>query len=168
MTMPSGKTLTRLTVALYWGCIVFGLTLPGIVMIAHDAVRHHGAWAEALQDFRLHLFAPGYNFFLIGVLNALPFVLLAVFILLHLGTAAATEPVIVSRRLAGVIGAMAVAIGLSTWAHLATVLHPDAQGALVYFFLPIYLLGLIPLGYAVGRLAGMLLFKRPVPPPDTV
>ena len=169
MTMPpSGKTLTRLTVALYWGCIVFGLALPGIIMIAHDAVRRHGAWTEAFQDFRLHLFAPGYNFFLIAVLNALPFVMLAVFILLHLGTAAATESVIVSRRLAGVVGAMAPAIGFSTWAHLATVLHPDAQGALVYFFLPIYLLGLIPLGYAVGRLAGTLLFKRPVPPPDTL
>lgn len=78
--------------------------------------------------------------------------------------AAQQEPVIVSRRLAGVAGALAVAIGLSTWAHLATTLHPDAQGALVYFFLPIYLMGLIPLGYAVGRLAGTLLFKQPAPP----
>ena len=163
-TMDTNRKLTWLTVTLYWGCIVFGLTLPGIIMIAHDAVRRHGAWAEAFQDFRLHLFAPGYNFFLIGVLSAFPFVLLAVFILLHLGTAATREPAIVTRRLAGVIGAIVVAAGLSTWAHLATVLHPDAQGALVYFFLPIYLLGLIPIGYAGGRLVGHLLSRKPAPP----
>lgn len=158
------RTLTRLTVTFYWGCIVFGLTLPGVVTVAHDAYRRHGAWAEAIQDFRLHLFAPGYNFFLIGVLNALPFVLLAVFILFHLGTAAKQEPVIISRRLLGVAGAVAVAVGLSAWAHIGTTLYPDAQGALVYFFLPIYLLGLIPLGYAAGRLVGTLMFRKPVPP----
>lgn len=163
-TMRTSRPLTWLTVTLFWGCIVFGLTLPGVVMVVHDASRRHGGWAEAFQDFRLHLFAPGYNLFLIGVLNAIPFVLLAVFILFHLGTAARQEPAIVSRRLAGVVGALAVAVGLSAWAHLATTLHPDAQGALVYFFLPIYLLGLVPLGYAGGRLVGNLLFKKPAQP----
>jgi hypothetical protein len=163
-TIATGKNLTRLTVALYWGCIAYGLALPGIVMIAHDAYRRHGGFLEAWQDFRLHLFAPGYNFFLIGILNALPFVLLAVFILLHLGTAATKEPVIVSRRLAGVAGALLMAVGLSAWVQIAVVVHPDAQGALAYFFLPIYLMGLIPMGYAVGRLAGNLLFKKTATP----
>ncbi|MSQ77541.1 MAG: hypothetical protein EXR97_03680 [Nitrospiraceae bacterium] len=162
--MSNGKKLTWLTGTLFWGCIAFSLTLHVVVTIAHDAVRRHGAWAEAFQDFRLHLFAPGYNFFLIGTLNTLPFVLLAIFILFHLGTASQQEPVIVSRRLAGVAGALVIAVGLSAWAHIGTILHPDAQGALIYFFLPIYLMGLIPLGYAVGRLAGTLLFKQPVPP----
>jgi hypothetical protein len=162
--MSNGKKLTWLTMTLFWGCVVFGLTLHGVVMITHDAYRRHGAWAEAWQDFRLHLFAPGFNFFLIGVLNALPFVLLAIFILFHLGMAAKQEPVLVSRRLAGVAGALMIAVGLSAWAHIGTILHPDAQGALVYFFLPIYLLGLIPLGYAAGRLVGTLVFRKPVPP----
>jgi hypothetical protein len=153
------RTLTRITVTLYWGCIVFGLTLPGVVTVAHDAYRRHGGWAEAWQDFHLHLFAPGYNLFLVGVLNAVPFVLLAVFILFHLGTAAKQEPAIVSRRLFGIAGALAVAVGLSAWAHLGTTLHPDAQGALVYFFLPIYLLALIPLGYGCGRLIGNIVVR---------
>jgi hypothetical protein len=148
------RTLTRITVTLYWGCIVFGLTLPGIVTVAHDSYRSHGAWAEAIQDFRLHLFAPGYNLFLVGVLNVIPFVLLAVFILFHLGTAAKQDPAIVFRRLLGVAGAVAVAVGISAWAHLGTTLYPDAQGALVYLFLPFYLLVLIPLGYGCGRLIG--------------
>ncbi|MET1082738.1 MAG: hypothetical protein ABWY12_06755 [Burkholderiales bacterium] len=155
MTAPRDpRTLTWITVTLYWGCIVFGLTLPGIVRVAHDSCRRHGAWAEAIRDFRLHLFAPGYNLFLVGVLNAIPFVLLAVFILFHLGTAAKQDPAIVSRRLLGVAGAVAVAVGLSAWAHLGTTLYPDAQGALLYLFLPFYLLVLIPLGYGCGRLIG--------------
>ncbi len=158
------RTLTRITVTLYWGCIVFGLTLPGVVTVAHDASRRHGAWTEAWQDFRLHLFAPGYNLFLVAALNAVPFVLLAVFILFHLGTAAKQEPAIVSRRLLGIAVALAAAVGLSAWAHIGTTLYPDAQGALVYLFLPIYLLGLIPLGYALGRLAGNFAFRQPAPP----
>ena len=156
----NGKRLTWLTIVLYWGCIVYGLFLPWVVAIWHDASRRHGAWAEVWRDFRLHLFAPGYNLFLIGVLSAAPFVLLAVFLLLHLGTAAQQPPVIVKRRLAGVIGAVLIAVGLSTWVQIAVVVHPDAQGALTYFFLPIYLVGLIPLGYALGRLAGQFLVRE--------
>lgn len=162
-TMQTDRKLTWLTVTLYWGCIVFGLVLPGFVTIAHDAFRGHGAWAAAWKDFRLHLFAPGYNLFLVGILNAIPFIALAVFILFHLGTAADKEPAIVSRRLAGVAGAVAAAVGLSTWAHLATTLHPDAQGALVYLFLPIYMLGFIPLGYGCGRALGTLATRRKEP-----
>jgi len=112
--MGTSRKLTWLTVTLYWGCILYGLALPGIVTIVHDASRRQGAWAEAWQDYHLHLFAPGYNLFLVAALNAIPFVLLAVFILFHLGTAVAKEPVIVSRRLAGVAGAVAAAVGLNT------------------------------------------------------
>lgn len=158
--LRDARTLTRITVTLYWGCIVFGLTLPGVVTIVHDAYRRHGAWTEAWQDFRLHLFAPGYNLFLIGILNAIPFILLAVFILFHLGTAAEQEQATVSRRLFGIAVALAVAVGLSAWAHVGMTLHPDAQGALVYLFLPIYLLGLIPLGYGCGRLIGNVVLRR--------
>ncbi len=163
-TLRDTRTLTRITVTLYWGCIVFGLALPGVVTVAHNIYQRHGAFAEAWQEFRLHLFAPGYNLFLIGVLNAIPFILLAVFILFHLGTAAKQKPMIITRRLIGVAGAVAVAVGLSAWAHIGTTLYPDAQGALVYFFLPIYLLVLIPLGYACGRLVSNLLFRKPAPP----
>jgi hypothetical protein len=73
----------------------------------------------------------------------------------------------VNRRLAGAAGALLVAVGLSTWVHVEVLIHPDAQGALAYFFLPIYLLGLIPIGYALGRLAGRFLFAQPAPPPAT-
>jgi hypothetical protein len=163
-TMDTSRKLTWLTVTLYWGCIVFGLTLPGVVMVVHDAARLHGGLAEAWQDFRLHLFVPGYNFFLIGILNALPFVLLAVFILVHLGTAGRQEPFIIRRRLAGVAGALIVAVGVSAWAQIGVILHPDAQSALVYLFLPIDLLVLIPLGYASARLAGYFLFTQPASP----
>jgi hypothetical protein len=161
------KKLARLTVSLYWGTLVYGLLMPWAVTIWHDASKQHGEWAVVWRDFRLHLFAPGYNLFLIGLLNVAPFVLLAVFLLLHLGTAASQDAVIVNRRLAGAAGALLVAVGLSTWVHVEVLIHPDAQGALAYFFLPIYLLGLIPIGYALGRLAGRFLFAQPAPPPAT-
>lgn len=54
---------------------------------------------------------------------------------------------------------------MSLWAQIGAVMDPDAQGALTYFFLPMYLLGLIPLGYAGGRLTGHLVFRHPAPPP---
>jgi len=154
MTPHDQRTLTRITVTLYWSCLVFGLTLPGIITVTHDAYRRSGSWAGAWQDFHLHLFAPGYNLFLVGVLNALPFVVLAVFLLFHLGTAFPLGPVIVARRLAGVLGACAAAFGLSLWLHLSLTLHPDAQGAIALFFLPFYMLLLMPVGYGCGRLIG--------------
>jgi hypothetical protein len=86
------KKLARLTVSLYWGTLVYGLLMPWAVTIWHDASKRHGEWAVVWRDFRLHLFAPGYNLFLIGLLNVAPFVLLAVFLLLHLGTAAHRMP----------------------------------------------------------------------------
>ena len=163
--LRDSRTLTWITVTLYWGCIVFGLTLPGVVTVTHGTYQRHGAFSEAWQEFRLDLFAPGYNLFLVGVLNAIPFIVLAVFILLHLGSAAKREPEIVSRRLIGVAGALVLAVGLSAWVHIGTTLYPDAQGALAYFFLPIYLLGLIPLGYACGRLIGKITLRAPRPRP---
>jgi hypothetical protein len=156
MTLRDTRTLSRITVALYWGCIVFGLTLPGIITVVHDASRGSGGWADAWQDFHLHLFAPGYNLFLVGVLNALPFAVLAVFLLFHLGTAPPHGPVIVARRLAGIIGAWLAAFGLSLWLHLTLTLHPDAQGAIALFFLPFYMLLLMPVGYGCGRLIGKI------------
>jgi hypothetical protein len=163
-SVPEIKRLTVLTAAIYWCTIVFGLTMPWIVLLVHDAYKRHVGLSEAFQDFRLHLFAPGFNFFLIGVLNAIPFVLFAVFVLFHLGTAAHLGRVIVSRRIAGVMGGLMTALAVSSWAHIVTIAYPDAQGALMYVFLPVYLLFLIPVGYGGGRLVAWLFFRlrRPV------
>ncbi len=148
--------LTGLTLTLYWGSILLGLTLPWVVRIAHEVYASHVPWMDAMQSLNRQLFAPGYNLFAIGLLNALPFVLFAVFILFHLGRAHLCEPPMIPRRIGGALGGATVLLGVSLWAHIGTVVYPDAQGALVYFFLPFYLLALLPVGYACGRFFGML------------
>jgi hypothetical protein len=151
---PNQTRLTRLTVGLFWGAVVAGLAIPGLISVGHEIAVRDVSLVAAWQDLRLHLFAPGYNLFLVAVLNAIPFVALAVFLLFHLGTALERGHAVVSRRIAGVLGAWLTAFGLSLWMHLSLTLHPDAQGAIALFFLPLYLLLLMPVGYGVGRLVG--------------
>lgn len=151
--------LGQTTVMLYWACIGLGLTIPWIAVILVDLLKHHQSIGQALHQWRLHLFAPGYNLFLVGLLNAIPFVLLALFLLLHLGLTSSRSLLLVKQRMAGVAAAVLGAIGLSAWVHMATLWFPDAQGALVYIFLPIGLTGLLPVGYAIGRVLGRLLVR---------
>jgi len=149
--------LARTTVILYWTCIGLGLAIPWIAVILVDFFKHHQSIAQALYQWRLHLFAPGHNLFLVGLLNAVPFVLLAFFLLLHLGLTSSQSLSLARRRMMGAATAAAGAIGLSAWVHITTLWFPDAQGALVYMFLPIGLTGFLPVGYAVGRGLGRLL-----------
>jgi hypothetical protein len=150
------RRLTALTLGLFWGAVAAGLWIPGLVGIGHEVAARGLPLAKAWREFHLHLFAPGYNLFLVAVLNAIPFLVLAVFLLLHLGNAPADRHAIVSRRLAGVLGAWLTAFGLSLWVHLDLTLHPDAQGAIALFFLPGLVLLSMPLGYAGGRLVAWL------------
>lgn len=147
---PYGKQV-RTTVGLYWGTILLSLIFPWLLLVFFEVSAHRRTFAEGLRYVRLHFFAPGYNFFLIGILNALPFVLLAVFLLFHLGPVAGRDSLF-RRRRAGVLGSLILLFGVSFWTHVTTLAHPDAQGALAYFFLPFILLVLMPLGYAAGRL----------------
>ena len=72
--------------------------LPWSIMLAVDHFVHHLPLDRAWQSFRLHLFAPGYNLFLVGVLTAIPFIVLALVILLHLGTTPIQASLIARRR----------------------------------------------------------------------
>ena len=123
---------------------------------------HRRTILEAFRYLSLHFFAPGYEYFLVGVLSAGPFVICAVFLLLHLGLNDRLRPAQFSRRLAGVLGSLILMFGVSFWTHLSALMYPDAQGALVYFFLPYVLFVLLPLGYGLGRL--ILAFSHTVRP----
>lgn len=153
----SHSRLDWTTLCLYWICVGLGLTIPWIAVILVDLLKHHQSVEQALHQWRLHLFAPGYSLFLVGLLNAIPFVFLALFLLLHLGMTASQPLVLAKQRMAGVAAACLGAIGLSAWVHTSTLWFPDAQGALVYIFLPLVLTGLLPVGYAIGRVLGRLL-----------
>ena len=149
----------RSTVMLYWTCIGLGLTIPWIAVILVDLLKHDQSIRQALHQWQLHLFAPGYNLFLVGLLNAIPFVLLSVFLLFHLGMTPHQPPSLAGRRMTGVAVAALGAIGLSAWIHVVPLWFPDARNALVYIFLPIGLTGLLPIGYVIGRLLGRFLVR---------
>ncbi len=140
---------TVVTLTTYWSCILLGLAIPGLSTVAVDMLKHGQSLGQALHQWHIHLFAPGFNLFLVALLNALPFVLFAVFVLFHLGLADRRSPGWL-RRLSGVVLATLVAIGLSLWTHVMTLWHPDAQGALAYFMLPMLLLLVIPACYVLG------------------
>jgi hypothetical protein len=158
-TNPSSHRLTLFTLLIYWGCILLGLGIPWLATMGVDVLKHNQSLAQAAHQLHLHLFAPGYNIFLIGLLNAVPFVLFAVFALFHMGLAPSQDPKLSGRRGAGVLVTAIGLIGLSAWTHVMTLWFPDAQGALAYVFLPFVLLGLMPIGYALGRSLGALIFR---------
>lgn len=160
MTDPkSTRRLTALTFIVYWGCILLGLTLPLLATVCVDMAKHHRSFGQAFHQLQLHLFAPGYNLFLIAAMNAVPFILFSVVTLFHLGLVPAQDRQLASRRKAGILMSIVWLVGLSTWTHVMTLWYPDAQGALAYFFLPFVLLGLVPVGYAVGRGLGALMLR---------
>lgn len=151
------RLITRVGV---WGSAVGGLLLPWTTMLAVDRFVHHLPLGRAWQSFHLHLFAPGYNLFLVGILTSVPFTVLALVILLHLGMAPAHTPLIGRRRAIGLASAALAMVAVASWTHMDVLLHPDAQGALAYFLMPILLLLLLPVGYGVGRLAALALLPR--------
>lgn len=151
------RLLTRIGV---WGSAVGGLVLPWTIMLVVDHVVHHLPLDRAWQSFRLHLFAPGYNLFLVGILTAVPFTVLALVILFHLGMAPTQTPLIGRRRAMGLTYAASGMLAVTGWTHVDVLIHPDAQGALAYFLLPIVLLLLLPVGYGIGRLAARVLLPH--------
>lgn len=155
--MLSDKGIRLITVVTYWIAILLGPLVPWASLILTDVVVRHVPLAQALPDFRAHLFAPGYNLFLIGMLNTVPFIAFALLALFHLGMSRLEDSVRTRRRFAGIAGAGLVIIAVSLWIHVTILLHPDAQGAIAYLFLPMVLLALLPVGYVVGRLIGTLL-----------
>lgn len=136
----------------YWTALFGGLLLPWLIMIGFDHLVRHVPWEQAWHAFRLHLFAPGYNFFLIGILNGVPFILWAIWMLFHLGRASLSDALTLRRRAGGLALAGLAMTGLSLWTHTSVLLYPDAQGALAYLFLPVVLVLASVGGYGIGRL----------------
>ena len=134
-----------------WVSLFGGLLLPWAIMLTVETLVRGVPFPRAWRSFTLHLFAPGYNFFLVGVLTALPFVILALLILFHLGIASAHHALIAYRRALGLFSAGSSMALIAGWIHVEVLIHPDAQGALAYFYLPVLLLAILPLGYGLGR-----------------
>lgn len=143
-----------------WISLLGGLLLPWIIMLTVEILVRDIPYPRAWRSFTLHLFAPGYNFFFVGVLTALPFVILALIILFHLGTASVNNALIAYRRALGLFSAGLSMALIAAWVHVDVLIHPDAQGALAYFYLPILLLMMLPFGYGLGRALAKIFLPR--------
>lgn len=148
----SGLHPTGLIAGLFWGSVLLSLTLPWGLLALFEVSAHRRTIQETAKYLHLHFFAPGYHYFLVGLLSAAPFAACAVFLLFHLGWDPALDRHLFARRLAGVVGSLTLMVGVSFWTHLSALMYPDAQGPLAHLFLPSILLVLIPLGYGAGRL----------------
>ncbi len=141
----------RLILGLYWGSVLGSLTLPWLLLTLFEYSAHRRTLSEAITYLRLHFFAPGHQYFLVGLLSAAPFAVCAAFLLVHLGWNPDVSRAQYARRLAGVLGSLTLMLGTSFWTHVSALLYPDGQGTVAYGFLPYILLVLIPLGYGAGR-----------------
>jgi hypothetical protein len=153
------RWLTLFTLGVYWTCLVIGLAIPWLATIVVDMLKHDQSLSQATHQLRLHLFAPGYNLYLVALFNAVPFVLFAVFTLFHMGRAPLHDRWLVGRRGAGILMAAIALVMVSAWTHAMTLWHPDAQGAIAYLFLPFVLLAVAPVAYAVGRVLATFIFR---------
>jgi hypothetical protein len=139
----------------FWVIALAGFLLPWIVIISCEI--YFGQAAE-IRHFPAHLFESGYNFFLVAVMNATPFAIVAVSarFLLRPGL----EQRIQRSRLAGLGTAVACEMALSLFAQVgvwSNVFNPKTHASLAgigIFFLFWVALAVLPVGYVLGWAAG--------------
>jgi len=139
----------------FWGITLIGFLLPWFVIVSCQIYFGHSA---EIKHFPAHLFGSGYNFFLVAVMNAAPFVILAVAarFLLKPGQ----ERRIRRSRLAGLGTAAACDMGLSlfaqigVWSHMFNPRVHASLAGLGIFLLFFVALAALPVGYLLGWAAG--------------
>jgi glucan phosphoethanolaminetransferase (alkaline phosphatase superfamily) len=139
----------------FWVIALIGFLLPWIVIIFCQI--YFGQAAE-IRHFPAHLFESGYNFFLVAVMNATPFAIVAVSarFLLRPGL----EQRVQRSRLAGLGTAVAFAMIVSLFAQIgvwSNVFNPNTHASLAgvgIFFLFWVALAVLPVGYLLGWAAG--------------
>jgi hypothetical protein len=141
----------------FWGITLIGFLLPWFVIVS---CQIYFGWAADIKHFPAHLFESGYNFFLVAVMNATPFAVVAVSarFLLKPGQ----ERRIRRSRLAGLGIAAAFAMVLSlfcqigVWSHI---FNPKVHASLAgigIFLLFWAALVILPVGYLLGWAAGKI------------
>ncbi len=138
----------------FWLVIVFGFVVAPLVAVG-AGIAKGSPIVPAVTDWIGHLFEPGYNEFLIALINALPFVALGVFLIFHL-----TGERVPNGRLIGIFGAFCAGAVLDLWGLAAIRLSRSSTASIGYIFLPFEVSVVMPVGYVVGRLIAKTLAKR--------
>lgn len=148
---------TRIVVA-FWLSVLAGFGLPALVDIGVDVLRDHESLAKAVDTWISRLFLPGYNRFLLAVIHAVPFVLLAVAARFVLTSGSKLGRQSFQRRLTAVVTSLAVSIAFSLWVLISIRTSRSSTAAIGYLFLPIELMVWMPFAYLAGWVVGRRLF----------
>jgi hypothetical protein len=138
----------------FWVITLIGFLLPWFVIVSCQI--YFGQAAE-IKHFPAHLFGSGYNFFLVAVMNATPFAIVAVSagFLLKPG-----QRRVRSSRLTGLGTAAAFAMVLSLFCQIGVwsdTFNPKTHASLAglgIFLLFWAALTILPVGYLLGWAAG--------------
>ncbi|HET9167648.1 MAG TPA: hypothetical protein VFP11_16725 [Candidatus Angelobacter sp.] len=152
------EEFTNKTDKTFWVIALIGFLMPWIVIISCQI--YFGQAAE-IKHFPAHLFESGYNFFFLAVMNAVPFVILAVAsrFLLKTGQEARTR----RSRLAGLGTAAACDMALSLFMQIgvwSNVFNPKTHASLAGIGIYIEFwaaLVILPVGYGLGWAAGRII-----------
>jgi hypothetical protein len=139
----------------FWVITLIGFLLPWIVITSFQI--YFGQAAE-IKRFPAHLFGSGYNFFLVALMNATPFAIVAVSarFLLQPGQ----ERRVRRGRLAGLGTAAAFAMVLSLLVQIGVwsdIFNPKTHASLAglgIFLLFLAASAILPVGYVLGWAAG--------------
>ena len=137
--------------AVFWAIISTGFCLPGVVEILTARFRHNAAWGVAVSDWWSHLFLPGYNGFLLATIQAVPFVVFAVFNLFRLTRGWDAGDNVFRNRLTEAIVGLACGGSLLLWGLASIAASSSSTSAIGYLFLPGPVSVVLIVGYFAGR-----------------
>jgi len=144
----------------FWSIIIGEILLPFLVSIAVEIV------SDPREAYNLRFIFLSPSFFLIGLLNDVPFILLAFLVrsLWHRPKDEKYKDFL--RHKAGVIGAGVISISLilyiniSIWISIVLLLPGFSTAVISYIFLPIYGIIALLVGYGLGRIVYKFVVKE--------
>lgn len=141
----------------FWWLAGCGFLLPWVVIIACEI--YFGQAAE-IRHFPEHLFESGYNFFLVGVMNAVPFVVIAA--AAHLLLRSGSNPASHRSRLIGLYTAAVAVLAVSLLGQVGvwgSVFNPRVHASLAGLGLFVLFWGslaVLLVGYLIGWAAAKI------------
>jgi hypothetical protein len=151
---------------LFWGTIAFGLLVPVLVVeLAAAVLVGSRSFGQAVADLPRILFAPGYGLFVIVLLTAIPFVVLAFVIRSEFRSRVNDIAEARTRSIARVVGAAAfvtgfvLAVQMGIWVKTYETGRGVSTAGIGLYLLPFEALLVLAVGYYVGGLAGWVVSR---------
>ncbi|MCI0406350.1 MAG: hypothetical protein L0Z48_03150 [candidate division Zixibacteria bacterium] len=138
-----------------------------MVRILAEAYYKPDQIGRILARFPELLFAPGHNLFLLGLINAIPFVVFVYLTRWRYRLSVAEDAKTFRPHKWGTIAAGLVVFAMTLfiqWVVWMDVFNPkggSSTAVIAFVFLPFYALALMPVGYLAGFLLGKVAARRP-------